>query len=87
MKIETRYGSDGTMTVTMELETEEEQALTPDLLKRVGVNQHRLKWLNGADRASIDANPATFRIPATHRLARVSRRGNKATAIYSISDN
>lgn len=85
MKIDTRYRDDQ-MIVKMRLETDDEKALAPDLLARVGANQHRLRWNGSPGHAELKADPATFRLPASHRTYRVSRRGHTATVNYSIRD-
>jgi hypothetical protein len=84
--IDTTFGIESTMIVRLTLQTAEERALTDDLLVRIGANQHRLRWSERRRHADLAANPATFRIPATHRNARVERAGARARVIYSIID-
>ena len=82
MEIDTTYSTDGEMLVHLQLQTDEERALTDDLLLRIGANQHRLRWNENKPRhAEIQSNPATFRLPASHRFGRVTRHLLDHTAL------
>ena len=74
MIIDTRHTAKGPR-VSFVLQSAEERALTDDMLARIGVNQHRLNWLNGKDGQALlgERDPATLRLDGRHRRYEVSR--------------